>query len=86
MTFRNQELPQGDETLVGSNASSLSGGQKQRLSLARSLYSRKRLLLLDDVLSGLDPTTEQLIVKPVFETDGLCHGNGLIVLLATYSG
>ncbi|KAF4951397.1 hypothetical protein FSARC_12927 [Fusarium sarcochroum] len=58
-----EELPHGEENLVGSNGSSLSGGQKQRISLARSLYSRKRLLLLDDVLSGLDPTTEQLIVK-----------------------
>ncbi|KAL0929800.1 ABC multidrug transporter [Colletotrichum truncatum] len=79
------ELPSGDQTMIGTNGLSLSGGQKQRLSLARALYSRKQLLLLDDILSGLDPATEQRVVERVFGQNGLCRNNGVTVLLAIHS-
>ncbi|KAK5999293.1 hypothetical protein QM012_005618 [Aureobasidium pullulans] len=46
-----------DSTIVGSQGITLSGGQKQRLALARAVYSRKELILLDDVLSALDNKT-----------------------------
>lgn len=81
-----QNLPQGPDTLVGTNGVSLSGGQRQRVSLARAIYSRKPVLLLDDVLSGLDPTTDQHIGDHVFGKKGLCRKHGLTVLLATHSG
>lgn len=80
-----RELPRGDETVVGSGGISLSGGQKQRLSLARAVYSRRRLLLLDDVLGGLDPTTEQAIVDRVMGSSGLCRQHGMTMILATHS-
>jgi ATP-binding cassette, subfamily C (CFTR/MRP), member 1 len=79
-------LPAGDETVIGSNGVSLSGGQKQRVSLARAVYSRKSLLILDDVLSGLDPVTEQAIVDNVFADGGILRKHGITVLLATHSG
>lgn len=79
-------LPAGDETVIGSNGVSLSGGQKQRVSLARAIYSRKPFLILDDVLSGLDPTTEQAIVDNVFANDGVLRKQDVTVLLATHSG
>ncbi|KAF4965252.1 hypothetical protein FSARC_6931 [Fusarium sarcochroum] len=79
------ELPAGDRTLIGSNGVSLSGGQKQRVSLARAVYSRKSLLILDDVLSGLDPTTEQVLVDRVFGPDGLLRKHAITVILATHS-
>lgn len=79
-------LPAGDETVIGSNGVSLSGGQKQRVSLARAVYSRKPLLILDDVLSGLDPVTEQAIVDNVFADGGILRKHGVTVLLATHSG
>jgi ATP-binding cassette, subfamily C (CFTR/MRP), member 1 len=80
------ELPFGDRTEIGSNGVSLSGGQKQRVSLARAIYSRKPLLILDDVLSGLDPTTEQNIVDEIFGCDGLLRKHSMAAILATHSG
>ncbi|KAI0484814.1 P-loop containing nucleoside triphosphate hydrolase protein [Xylariaceae sp. FL0804] len=47
-------LTHGDSTMVGEKGSVLSGGQKQRISLARAMYSRADLVLLDDPLSAID--------------------------------
>ena len=44
----------GDETEVGVQGVSLSGGQKWRVSLARAIYSRAGILIMDDVFSALD--------------------------------
>ncbi|TVY34352.1 ATP-dependent bile acid permease, partial [Lachnellula occidentalis] len=53
----------GDLSLVGENGVGLSGGQKARLSLARAVYSRANILLLDDPLSALDHHTAESIVR-----------------------
>jgi ABC-type multidrug transport system fused ATPase/permease subunit len=53
----------GDLSMVGENGVGLSGGQKARLSLARAVYSRAHILLLDDPLSALDHQTAESIVK-----------------------
>ncbi|GLA66320.1 hypothetical protein AtubIFM54640_008526 [Aspergillus tubingensis] len=50
-------MPERDQSMVGSGALKLSGGQKQRLALARAIYSRKNLLVLDDALSAVDNKT-----------------------------
>ncbi|CBF71442.1 hypothetical protein AN6779.2 [Aspergillus nidulans FGSC A4] len=47
-------LPDGDKTDVGANGINLSGGQKWRLALARALYSRASILVLDDIFSAVD--------------------------------
>ncbi|KAH8359400.1 hypothetical protein KR093_006524 [Drosophila rubida] len=47
-------LPQGDKTIVGERGASLSGGQKARISLARAVYRRAEIYLLDDPLSAVD--------------------------------
>ncbi|KAF7595475.1 hypothetical protein BBP40_005811 [Aspergillus hancockii] len=79
------ELPDGDETVIGSRGGRLSGGQKQRLSLARALYSRKPLLILDDVLSALDQITERQVIQNVCGVNGLCRRMGITVVLATHT-
>ncbi|KAH7329994.1 putative ATP-binding cassette transporter [Rhexocercosporidium sp. MPI-PUGE-AT-0058] len=78
-------LPKGHATPVGSAGISLSGGQKQRLALARALYSRKELIIIDDVFSGLDASTEDHICASLLGKDGLFRSMGITVLLATHA-
>lgn len=54
-------MPMGYETLVGDMGSSLSGGQKQRVLLARALYRRTKLLVIDEGTSHLDALREAAI-------------------------
>ncbi|KAL1738950.1 P-loop containing nucleoside triphosphate hydrolase protein, partial [Schizophyllum fasciatum] len=50
-------LEDGDEAEIGERGVNLSGGQKARVSLARAVYSRAEILLLDDILSAVDAHT-----------------------------
>ena len=64
-----QLLEQGDMTEVGERGITLSGGQKQRISLARALYSKADIYLLDDPLSAVDAKVGQHIFqKYILET------------------
>ena len=60
----------------------LSGGQKRRLSLAMELVSSPRILLCDEVTSGLDPRSEQEIVELLHN---LSRKDGRIVISVTHS-
>ncbi|TVY83108.1 ABC transporter FUM19 [Lachnellula suecica] len=79
------ELPDHDETLIGSRGVTLSGGQKQRLALARAVYSRCSINIFDDVLSAIDAKTEILIVDRLFGKQGLFKKMGSTVILATHA-
>lgn len=57
----------GDLSNIGENGIGLSGGQKARVALARAVYSRAKILLLDDPLSALDHQTAEIIVKNCFK-------------------
>lgn len=56
-------MPMREETLIGDMGSTLSGGQKQRLLLARALYRRPSILILDEATSHLDMAREFEINK-----------------------
>ena len=58
-----EQLPYGDFMLVGERDVSLSGGQKARVNLARAVYHRAQVYLLDDPLSGVDT----VVARQVFD-------------------
>ncbi|KAI5367131.1 putative AAA+ ATPase domain, ABC transporter type 1, transmembrane domain-containing protein [Septoria linicola] len=60
------EFKSGDLSLIGENGIGLSGGQKARVALARAVYSRTKILLLDDPLAALDQQTAEYIVQQCF--------------------
>jgi ATP-binding cassette subfamily C (CFTR/MRP) protein 1 len=77
------QLPDGDETEVGERGISLSGGQKARLTLARAVYARADVYLLDDCLSAVDQHVGRHLIENVLGPSGLLSGKTRI--LATNS-
>ena len=51
------------EGILDRDVKTLSGGEKQRVAIARAIFSRPRLLLLDEPLSAVDPTFRNAIMK-----------------------
>jgi ATP-binding cassette subfamily C (CFTR/MRP) protein 1 len=64
-------LPDGDQTEVGERGISLSGGQKARLTLARAVYARADVYMLDDVLSAVDQHVGRHIIDNVLGPKGV---------------
>lgn len=62
-----QELPEAYETKVGERGNRLSGGQRQRLGLARALYRKPSLLILDEATSSLDGVTQENVMQALNE-------------------
>jgi len=50
---------------VGRNGSKISGGQRKRISLARALYSNRKIILLDEPTAGLDSNFEKYILNTI---------------------
>lgn len=62
-------MPMGYNTLTGDMGTVLSGGQKQRILLARALYARPKILMLDEGTAHLDLTTEKLVSDAIAKLD-----------------
>jgi ABC-type multidrug transport system fused ATPase/permease subunit len=77
-------FPAGEQTTVGNKGMSLSGGQKQRLALARAIYSRIPVLVLDDIFSGLDIHSLKHTAASVFGSSGIAKRHGLTTILTTH--
>lgn len=56
-------LPQSHMTIVGEEGINLSGGQKQMIALARALYHKPQLLILDEATASMDRKSEQFVLK-----------------------
>lgn len=72
----------GMEGIADRDVKILSGGQKRRLALAMELVSNPRLLICDEVTSGLDPRSEHDIVNLLHE---ISRSDGRIVISVTHS-
>ena len=71
-------LPQGLDTLVGTRGQRLSGGQRQRVALARALIRPSEVMILDDISSALDSTTEASLLHHLRQ-----HQSGTILASST---
>jgi ABC-type multidrug transport system fused ATPase/permease subunit len=72
------ELPDGVDTQVGERGARISGGQRQRLGIARAMFTRPQLLVLDEATSSLDGETEATISDAIHAL----RGSTTVVLIA----
>jgi ATP-binding cassette subfamily C (CFTR/MRP) protein 1 len=54
-------------------------------ALARAVYSRSPVIVLDDIFSGLDPMTEEIIFQGLFGANGILRNTSQTIILATHA-
>ncbi len=62
-----QKHKKGLDLLLGERGIRISGGEKQRVGLARALYSKKKIIILDEATSSLDNETEKRIIDSILK-------------------
>ena len=72
------DLPDGIDTQVGERGARISGGQRQRLGIARAMFTRPHLLVLDEATSSLDGETEANISDAIHAL----RGSTTVVIIA----
>ena len=65
------KLPEKLNTKVGHEGSIISGGQLQRVGIARALYLKPKILILDEPTSSLDKKIEEEIIEALFKIKNL---------------
>ncbi|KAJ2796576.1 ATP-binding cassette glutathione S-conjugate transporter ycf1, partial [Coemansia helicoidea] len=73
------QWPDGDLAVIGERGINLSGGQRARLALARTLYSRADIYILDDPLSAVDAHVKRHILDHVLLDSGMLAGKLRVV-------
>tara|TARA_B100001057_G_C22866207_1_gene956574 strand:- start:20 stop:1798 length:1779 start_codon:yes stop_codon:yes gene_type:complete len=64
--FVTNECKESYNTLIGERGIRLSGGQRQRIGIARALYHKPKVLILDEATNALDSLTEQAVMDAVY--------------------
>lgn len=64
------QMPQGIHTIIGENGSTISGGQRQRIALARALYKKFEILIMDEATAALDMETEKAVIDSIRQVKG----------------
>ena len=64
------DLPDGIESQVGNSLKELSSGQKQRISIARSIYNNRSILIFDEATNALDEKNERMIFNNIKKLKG----------------
>ena len=72
-------LPDSDKTELGPNGINISGGQKWRVTLARAVYSRAGILVLDDIFSAVDAHVGRHLLEKCLVSN-ICKGRTRIVV------
>uniref|UniRef100_A0A8D2NDY6 ABC-type glutathione-S-conjugate transporter n=1 Tax=Zonotrichia albicollis TaxID=44394 RepID=A0A8D2NDY6_ZONAL len=78
-----ETLPAGQKSEIGEKGINLSGGQKQRVSLARAVYQRAAVYLLDDPLAAVDAHVGQHIFEHVLGPNGLLKDKTRVLVTHT---
>ena len=67
------DQPKGLDTIILDNSFNISGGQKQRIGIARAIYAKSPILLLDEITSALDTVNQEKIMKEIsfFKKQGI---------------
>ena len=72
-----RQLPDGYESILNEDSDNISHGQKQLLTIARTVISKKEVLILDEATSSVDTRTEKLIQKAM---DKLMEGKTSFII------
>jgi len=72
-----ENLPDKLNTKVGELGVKLSGGQRQRIGIARALYYKPSVLVLDEATSSLDNKTERSVMQSI----NALHGEKTIIII-----
>lgn len=75
-------LEHGCHTFIGESGVNLSGGQRQRIAIARALYRKPQILLLDEPSSSLDSQSEKSMIRAIRSL----KNEGKTVILVSHRG
>ena len=73
-----ESLPLGADTPIGERGNKISGGQRQRIGIARAVFTKPRLLVLDEATSSLDGETEADVTDALMKL----KGSATIIMIA----